>query len=72
MDGGISLGNTTPEIILVCSFCERRRDDSGAWQPVDRYLEKYPYAFLSHGICPECAKLHYGYQLEAALEEGKE
>jgi hypothetical protein len=48
-----------PEVVLLCSFCGRLRNDAGGWQKVEKYIEKYPYAYLSHGICPECAKLQF-------------
>ncbi len=47
------------EIVLLCSFCGRLRNDAGGWEQVDRYIEKNPYAYLSHGICPECAELQF-------------
>jgi hypothetical protein len=46
-----------PEIVQLCSLCGRLRNDIGKWEQVDRYFEKYPYAYLSHGMCPECAEL---------------
>ena len=29
------------------------------WQPVDDFLEAFPPACLSHGLCPDCVKRHY-------------
>ena len=47
------------EIVLLCSFCGRLRNNAGGWEQVDKYIEKYPYAYLSHGICPVCAELQF-------------
>jgi len=71
MDNEVPFLNMSPEIILVCSFCGKRRDNLGKWQPVDDYFEKYPYAYLSHGICPECAKFHYSKEYEAICRQRK-
>jgi hypothetical protein len=48
-----------PEIVLLCSFCGRLKTDSGEWKHVDRHMERYPYACLSHGICPGCAESQF-------------
>lgn len=46
-------------ILPICSFCKRVRDDQGYWERVDIYLQKHSLADISHGICPECTKIHY-------------
>ena len=63
-----------PEIVLLCSFCGRLRNDAGRWEQVDKFIEKYPYAYLSHGICPECAELQFPNEYAAIclVKEGKE
>lgn len=43
----------------VCSFCKRIRVDE-KWIPIDQYIMEHSEAELSHGLCPECAKKHYG------------
>ena len=47
-----------PEIILLCSFCDRLQND-GEWKKIDGFVEKHPCAHLSHGICPECARAQF-------------
>ncbi len=46
-------------ILPLCSFCKKIRNDQGYWEQVDVYISKYSEADVSHGICPECMKLHY-------------
>ncbi len=46
-------------ILPLCSFCKKIRDDSGYWEQVDVYLQKYSEADISHSLCPECMKKHY-------------
>lgn len=51
--------NTLREILPLCSFCKKVRDDKGYWEQVDVYIQKHLHADISHGICPKCAKKHY-------------
>ncbi len=46
-------------ILPICSFCKKIRDDKGYWEQVETYIEKHSDADFTHGICPECFKLHY-------------
>ncbi|MGH9657421.1 MAG: hypothetical protein ACRD96_02695, partial [Bryobacteraceae bacterium] len=46
-------------ILSICSFCKRVRSDGG-WQQVEVYVRDHTHVEFSHGICPDCAKLHYG------------
>ena len=46
-------------IIPVCSFCHKARDGNDYWQEVEKYLRKYTGVQFSHGVCPDCARLHY-------------
>lgn len=47
-------------IIPICSFCKKIRDDKGYWDQVEVYVRLHTEASFSHGICPECAEMHYG------------
>jgi hypothetical protein len=55
----IDKGKTLRDMLPLCSFCKKIRDDKGYWEQVDVYIYKYLQADISHGICPECAKEHY-------------
>lgn len=46
-------------ILPLCSFCKKIRNDEGSWEQVDVYIHKHSEADISHGICPDCAKIHY-------------
>ena len=59
-------------ILPICSFCKKIRNDKGYWEQVDIYIRNYSEADISHGICPECAKIHYPKQYEAILKKHKE
>ncbi len=54
------------EILPICSYCKKIRDDGdaqageGAWVEVDTYLALHRNTLFSHGICPDC----YGREVE--------
>ena len=43
----------------ICCSCKKIRDDKGYWNQIEAYLHEHSDARLSHGICPECAKILY-------------
>jgi hypothetical protein len=47
-------------IVPICSFCKQIRDDKGYWNKVEEYVAKHTEAEFTHGVCPDCAKKHYG------------
>jgi hypothetical protein len=50
---------TLQELLPICAWCKRIRDDEGYWNQVEAYLHKYAGADFTHGICPQCLeKLH--------------
>jgi PAS domain S-box-containing protein len=46
-------------ILPICSYCKKIRDDAGAWSQMEVYIGKRTDADFSHGICPDCAKIHF-------------
>lgn len=46
--------------LSVCLFCKKVRVDE-EWVPVDKYIKEHSAAEISHGLCPECYKKHYGH-----------
>lgn len=43
----------------ICSFCNQIRDDQGAWHQMECYIRDHSEAVFSHGVCPDCAQVHY-------------
>ncbi len=41
------------DLLPVCAWCRKVRDDHGLWQGVEGYLQGKG-AKLTHGICPKC------------------
>lgn len=42
------------EIIPICGYCRKLRDDQNYWSQVEEYLKTQTGASFSHGICPDC------------------
>ncbi len=46
------------ELIPICMYCKKVRDDSDYWQQVDTYIHTCTGTNFSHGICPTCLDHH--------------
>ena len=53
----------------ICSFCKKIRDDDGYWSQVEDYIKDRSDADFSHGICPDCMKVHYPEYYEKVPDE---
>lgn len=42
------------QLLPVCAYCHRIRDDGGAWHRLEVYLEDRAGVQVSHGLCPAC------------------
>jgi response regulator RpfG family c-di-GMP phosphodiesterase len=42
------------ELIPICMYCKRVRDDTNYWDQVETYIHTHTGSNFSHGICPEC------------------
>lgn len=42
------------EIIPICGYCRKLRDDRNYWSQVEEYIEKQTGSSFSHGVCPDC------------------
>ena len=47
-------------ILPMCSFCKNIRDKDDKWIRLEQYISSHSEAQVSHGLCPECLKKHYG------------
>jgi GAF domain-containing protein len=45
---------TLREMIPMCAWCRKVRDDKEFWHNVEVYLRDHAGVAVSHGICPEC------------------
>lgn len=51
--------NVLRGLVHMCANCHKVRDDEGNWRRVEEYLREHTEAQVSHGVCPECARLLY-------------
>jgi PAS domain S-box-containing protein len=45
---------TLREILPICSYCRKIRDDENYWHTVESYVSKHTSSRFSHSICPNC------------------
>lgn len=45
---------TLREILPICSYCKKIRDDENYWHTVDVYISRHTSTRFTHGICPSC------------------
>ncbi len=45
---------TLREILPICSYCRKVRDDENYWDTVESYDGKHTSSRFSHSICPDC------------------
>jgi tetratricopeptide (TPR) repeat protein len=43
-------------LIPICAECKKIRDDQGAWNQLELYIQNHSEATFSHGLCPDCAR----------------
>lgn len=54
------------ELLPICMYCKRVRDDSDYWQQVESYLHVHAGTNFTHGICPDCYTVQLGEFTERA------
>jgi PAS domain S-box-containing protein len=52
------------EILPICSYCKRIRDDENYWHTVESYISDHTDSRFSHSICPSCMTTHVDPQLK--------
>jgi len=45
---------TLREILPICSYCRKIRDDENFWHTVEVYIARHTATRFTHGICPSC------------------
>ena len=47
------------EILPICSYCRKVRDDENYWDTVENYVSAHTSTLFSHSICPTCMETHF-------------
>ncbi|OLC37661.1 MAG: hypothetical protein AUH81_05845 [Candidatus Rokubacteria bacterium 13_1_40CM_4_69_5] len=58
-EGLIDSLKTLRGLLRICSYCNKIRNDQGAWVRLEAYIQEHSEAKFTHGLCPECARQHY-------------
>jgi hypothetical protein len=45
---------TLQNLLPVCAWCKKVRNDSGYWYQIEKYITANSRTKITHGICPEC------------------
>jgi PAS domain S-box-containing protein len=56
---------TLQEILPMCSYCRKIRNDENYWQTVETYISHHTNSRVSHSICPTCYESEVKPLLEA-------
>lgn len=56
---------TLQEILPICSYCRKIRNDMNYWLTVEGYISQHTNSKFSHSICPTC----YATEVEPELEK---
>jgi GAF domain-containing protein len=46
-------------LLPMCSYCRKIRDEDGQWEELENYVCQHSDADFSHGICPDCTRVHF-------------
>ena len=57
------------EILPICSYCRKIRDDENYWHTVETYVSRHTNTRFSHSICPSCMVTEVESQLQALERE---
>jgi len=63
---GETLTEALQGFIPICMHCKSIRDEAQQWKSLERYVADRSTVRFSHGLCPDCARTHYGVNLERA------
>jgi len=61
--------NSLREILPICSYCKKVRDDANYWHTVENYISLHTSTLFSHGICPSCMASEVDTQIEGLERE---
>lgn len=51
---------TLNELLPICTFCHKVREDEGYWSDLNAYLREHAGSQLSHALCPDCLASRFG------------
>ena len=58
------------QILPICSYCKKIRDDEASWSSVESYISRHTSTRFSHSICPSCYETEVEPQFRASAAHG--
>ncbi len=55
----LSRVRTLSQLLPVCAWCRKVRNDQDYWMSVESYLQAQTGSMVTHGICPDCAETRF-------------
>lgn len=55
----LSRVKTLADLLPICAWCRKVRDDRDYWVSVETYLHEQAGSMVTHGICPACAATQF-------------
>lgn len=62
---------TLRDILPICSYCKKVRDDEDYWHSIENYISMHTPTMFSHGICPSCMRTEIEPRLERLMRESE-
>lgn len=57
---GATLAEALQDFLPICMHCKAIRDERQEWKSIEQYVAQRSSVRFSHGLCPTCARAHYG------------
>lgn len=54
LEEALSKVHQLQQLLPMCAYCKKIRDDRNYWQRVEGYIMEHLDVRVSHGICPDC------------------
>ncbi|MGH2548562.1 MAG: response regulator transcription factor, partial [Thermomicrobiales bacterium] len=51
--------NQLQRLLPICMYCKKVRADQDYWKEIESYIHEQAGTDFSHGICPDCLKVHF-------------
>lgn len=65
LQAALSEVRTLRDILPICSYCKKIRDDEDYWHTVESYVLRHTGTQFSHGVCPHCMETIVEPQIDA-------
>jgi PAS domain S-box-containing protein len=61
---------TLSGLLPICMYCKKVRTDEGYWDRIESYIAEHTDARPSHGMCPDCYRIHVPPELQVDSADG--